>query len=580
MVSEAKIEANRRNAKRSTGPRTAAGKNRSRYNALKHGMRAENELLPHEDPAAYQARFEIFTSGLKPRDELEEVLCDRAARASWLFDRGDYFHNVRQADRINDARNGARDEILALGRRLFMDATGPPPLYGTVPASLCARTSRSGKADDPDDPARLLIRLESSVPGCQWLIDRWAELLGLLYAGRSWQSRDKLKAIRLMGKQPLEAPDDPKVAKVFLASHALGPAGKHPFIELEQELSPPMMDAFLKRIEGRSFEAFDENNKTKARDFLIDLADSAMRELSRKQNELLANNPPDPASVAFDDSPEGERLWRYAMAADRSMHRQMDKLLRLRRARAAPGPRESAATDQESELDPDGAPPAPTGIGQRELGNGTSDRHAGPDVLDPPTLGTHSPANGPNRASEPTAPCEPSLESEPTAASDWSRRAANNQNCANEPSAPCKPWYKNEPTVATDSAHRRWPANNKNRANEATAPCKPSLENEPTAASDPTQRVARPTAKIARTKPPPRTSRSGTTEPWPPAIRGSRAQPSARSSRVRRTRPPPQRTRGGHTALQRRSGTVCPPRAALGIPSCSQFASSPSRREF
>jgi hypothetical protein len=36
-TSQAKIDANRRNSKKSTGPRTSAGKNRSRFNAVKHG---------------------------------------------------------------------------------------------------------------------------------------------------------------------------------------------------------------------------------------------------------------------------------------------------------------------------------------------------------------------------------------------------------------------------------------------------------------------------------------------------------------------------------------------------------------
>jgi hypothetical protein len=40
MTSEAKVAANRRNARRSTGPRTRAGKMRVRRNALRHGLAA------------------------------------------------------------------------------------------------------------------------------------------------------------------------------------------------------------------------------------------------------------------------------------------------------------------------------------------------------------------------------------------------------------------------------------------------------------------------------------------------------------------------------------------------------------
>ena len=46
MSSERQIEANRRNAQKSTGPRTVEGKERSRFNALTHGMTAQFDALP------------------------------------------------------------------------------------------------------------------------------------------------------------------------------------------------------------------------------------------------------------------------------------------------------------------------------------------------------------------------------------------------------------------------------------------------------------------------------------------------------------------------------------------------------
>ncbi len=49
-ISEAKLEANRRNAKLSSGPRTPEGKRRSSQNAVTHGLRAETLVLLDEDP--------------------------------------------------------------------------------------------------------------------------------------------------------------------------------------------------------------------------------------------------------------------------------------------------------------------------------------------------------------------------------------------------------------------------------------------------------------------------------------------------------------------------------------------------
>ena len=53
--------------------------------------------------------------------------------------------------------------------------------------------------------------------------DRWEELRTLLEPGKFWQSHDRFKAIRLLGRQPLDADEDKWVAEVFVASHALNP---------------------------------------------------------------------------------------------------------------------------------------------------------------------------------------------------------------------------------------------------------------------------------------------------------------------------------------------------------------------
>src|SRR5438874_274357 len=82
-----RAEINRRNAQRSTGPRTAAGKDRSRFNALKHGLTARTPVLPGEDPEAFQSRIEAFVTFLGPENELEQYLAESAAQSSWQLDR-------------------------------------------------------------------------------------------------------------------------------------------------------------------------------------------------------------------------------------------------------------------------------------------------------------------------------------------------------------------------------------------------------------------------------------------------------------------------------------------------------------
>ena len=55
MTSQKQIAANRRNAAKSTGPKTAEGKQVTRLNALKHGLQAEHVVIPGEDPEEFEA---------------------------------------------------------------------------------------------------------------------------------------------------------------------------------------------------------------------------------------------------------------------------------------------------------------------------------------------------------------------------------------------------------------------------------------------------------------------------------------------------------------------------------------------
>ena len=55
MTSDRQIEANRRNALKSTGPKTEAGKRTSRCNAVRHGLTAETVLSALENAEDYKA---------------------------------------------------------------------------------------------------------------------------------------------------------------------------------------------------------------------------------------------------------------------------------------------------------------------------------------------------------------------------------------------------------------------------------------------------------------------------------------------------------------------------------------------
>ena len=52
MASKNKVTANRKNAKKSTGPKTAADKKAVKMNPLSHGLQAESLMIPGEQAEA------------------------------------------------------------------------------------------------------------------------------------------------------------------------------------------------------------------------------------------------------------------------------------------------------------------------------------------------------------------------------------------------------------------------------------------------------------------------------------------------------------------------------------------------
>ena len=70
MSTEKQIEANRRNAEKSTGPRTPDGKARASQNSLKHGLTAEQVVLPSEDTEVFDHHAESLRRHLDPQGPL------------------------------------------------------------------------------------------------------------------------------------------------------------------------------------------------------------------------------------------------------------------------------------------------------------------------------------------------------------------------------------------------------------------------------------------------------------------------------------------------------------------------------
>jgi hypothetical protein len=82
MTSFRQIQANRRNALRSTGPRSRSGKQRARANALRHGLSGETVITVLEDAEEYEAFEAKLISDYDPRTIPERELVVRSTDLS------------------------------------------------------------------------------------------------------------------------------------------------------------------------------------------------------------------------------------------------------------------------------------------------------------------------------------------------------------------------------------------------------------------------------------------------------------------------------------------------------------------
>src|SRR6202166_2609007 len=86
-ASSNRADVNRENAKKSTGPRTEAGKQRSKLNALRHGLTGQTVVLPNEDHAAYERQSQLFLDEHEPKGATEPQLVQSLIDTSWRMNR-------------------------------------------------------------------------------------------------------------------------------------------------------------------------------------------------------------------------------------------------------------------------------------------------------------------------------------------------------------------------------------------------------------------------------------------------------------------------------------------------------------
>ena len=87
MATDKQIAANRRNAQKSTGPKTEHGKLRSRRNAFRHGLTAQTVISIVENADEYPDLETLIIADYEPQTAIERVLVERLASLFWRLRR-------------------------------------------------------------------------------------------------------------------------------------------------------------------------------------------------------------------------------------------------------------------------------------------------------------------------------------------------------------------------------------------------------------------------------------------------------------------------------------------------------------
>jgi hypothetical protein len=174
-------EINRRNAARSTGPKTTAGKARASMNSCIHGLRSEKLTLPNEPADWVDALAGEWESYYQPQSPGRRALVDRAVLAT--------VHHKRSRRYLT----GILDTQVRGAVHAF-----------NVQQEDVVRHYMELLKSDPGAAARGLNR---SAAGCRQLVSEWLGLLADLDTDGHWIQSRREHATRLMGRRP-EDPND------------------------------------------------------------------------------------------------------------------------------------------------------------------------------------------------------------------------------------------------------------------------------------------------------------------------------------------------------------------------------------
>jgi hypothetical protein len=286
--SDAKRASNRANAQKSTGPKTDAGKGRSRLNALKHGLRSEDLVLPTEDADAFDDFRQAWHDDWKPCTQARFQLVETLVAATW---------RMKRCQRVETLRLGrqCRQAVADYGAEVEARVAEGVRLLGTA-------NSRAG-----------LRLLDTDREGVERQVDLWLDLAGVLGSPEAWREPRGHHGLlmSLHGHEPYAPAED--AGEVGVASWRLltrnDPSqGEYTGGPLGGTEAKAITQALAGYVEGR------------VRDLRERLSRLPSAESIRARISDLAIG---------DDSPEGRQAMRYEAQHDRTFRAALGQLIKL-----------------------------------------------------------------------------------------------------------------------------------------------------------------------------------------------------------------------------------------------------------
>ncbi len=323
---------------------------------------------------------------MQPRNRLEAELLDTVGAHMFRSDQAALAGDAWASNRIrHDAREQAQKEkaeVLKLGEYLLWKPSLPLP---TDQYSGNLELPPSADVDlHPRHPDRLLLELEWTVAGCDWLLKRWNKLSRRLNAEGRWRPADAFAMIRLTGKHAIDLEDDDDVARVLLCSLTLTTATKpgaqnEPFdwtsallvmlcsFKHEDTIKTAAdvarfhyCEPFKCRLAELPLARLAPKGKEQARQWLIGVIEGQIKRVGEIRAELAVIADADaaeaPARLTYEIGPEGDKHRRYILSNGRQVSKSVNDFFKAR-TMSETGIFDCVAADRHNRDEPSGLAP-------------------------------------------------------------------------------------------------------------------------------------------------------------------------------------------------------------------------------